>query len=448
MLAAPPGSSQVGGHTTDQQNVIIKLPIAISVVRFVTVAAFVALLSALLPSPAEAWTQPSTLEARLAEDAFARINDERVARGVPALRWDPALAQAAGEWSQHMARTGQFSHRALAGLWEAPWELDYQALGENLARGSAGVTIGRLHGGLMASDKHRPNMLDPGFHAVGLGVVCDAAGGIWLTQNFGRSPGSSSPPVGSVNAPLDPQARTDSGAGCSTSADSLPEPRLAHHRDGGGTTAAAPARIAAPAHACSAERAPVTSGFVDSVRSPHDAAIACVVWWGLAVGTAPGTFDPAAPVTRAQMARFITRLVDVAGVEAPTTSVQTFTDIDGSVHADAITRLAALGLATGVSTSEYAPSGPVRRDQMASFLARAYELAAARTLPAPSAPFLDHYRSVHRTSIDKAAAAEFAAGTSAVTYSPERPVRRDQMATFLARVLDALVREGLVAPPA
>lgn len=41
---------------------------------------------------------------------LAAHNRERAEVGVPALRWNPALAESASEWARHLAATGQFEH--------------------------------------------------------------------------------------------------------------------------------------------------------------------------------------------------------------------------------------------------------------------------------------------------------------------------------------------------
>src|SRR5690606_36696077 len=53
----------------------------------------------------------------------------------------------------------------------------------------------------------------------------------------------------------------------------------------------------------------------------------------------------------------------------------------GSTHEEAIDRVAETGMATGTGGRRISPNAPVRRDQIASFLTRALELAA--TPPPP-----------------------------------------------------------------
>lgn len=188
------------------------------------------------------------------------------------------------------------------------------------------------------------------------------------------------------------------------------------------------------------------AGFPDAVGNAHEANIDCVSWYEIARGTLPGAYTPARPVRRDQMASFVARTLETAGVTMPTAGDQGFTDIDGNTHSDRINQLAELGIVAGTSASTYSPAQPVRRDQMASFLVRAYEHIHGEPLDAPPSPFTDTDGNHHATNIDKASAAGFARGTTATTYSPAQPVRRDQMASFLARVLDRGADDGHVRP--
>lgn len=67
------------------------------------------------------------------------------------------------------------------------------------------------------------------------------------------------------------------------------------------------------------------------------------------------------------------------------------------------------------------------------------------TCPPARPDFTDTAGNTHQTNIAKAAAAGFASGTTSTTYAPSAPVRRDQMGSFLARVLDRLSRDGHLA---
>jgi len=146
----------------------------------------------------------------LARDLFGRLNAERRARGLAELEWDDDLARMAADWSSRMARTGDFSHRDLGEAGGLPGIGKFSALGENIAWVEGYPSMGyQLHFGWMRSAGHRANLLQPGFDAVGIAVVCDG-GRAWATQNFGRLDASRAPPMTSGTPSEDPVVATRS----------------------------------------------------------------------------------------------------------------------------------------------------------------------------------------------------------------------------------------------
>src|SRR5690606_5568793 len=118
--------------------------------------------------------------------------------------------------------------------------------------------------------------------------------------------------------------------------------------------------------------------------------IDCAVAWEIAAGRADGTYGPGAAVTRAQMASFVARTLEAAGVELPEVSGSRFDDVDpASVHGERIEQLAEVGLVGGVGDGRYAPGQAVTRAQMARFLVGAYEHAAGQSLPTLPDAFVD-----------------------------------------------------------
>ena len=197
--------------------------------------------------------------------------------------------------------------------------------------------------------------------------------------------------------------------------------------------------------ACPPERTP-RSPFVDLGDSVHVPGITCAAWWGVASGRTATTFDPAGPVTRGQLASFVARTLEASGLVLPTGAPNAFSDDDASVHAPRIDQLAALKVVQGRDDRTFAPDEVVSREAMATFLVRAHDALAATPLPPASNHFTDDDRSVHAANIDKIAAAGLAGGTSPTTYAPTAPVRRGQMATFLSRTIDLFIAEGSTAP--
>ena len=160
---------------------------------------------------------------------------------------------------------------------------------------------------------------------------------------------------------------------------------------------------------------------------------------GVLEGTdcAPGEFCPSKALERWVMAVWLVRVLDG---ENPDPSANRFTDVDGDEWwAPYVERLAVLGVTAGCDTSplRYCPNESVTRAQMATFLARAFDLE-------PSSPFgfVDIEGNTHAASIDALAGAGVTAGctTGPVRYCPQASVTRAQMATFLTR---AIARTGL-----
>jgi plastocyanin len=114
-----------------------------------------------------------------------------------------------------------------------------------------------------------------------------------------------------------------------------------------------------------------TDFFSDDNTSTHEANINAIAQAGITLGFPDGTFQPDGFVSRAQMASFLAR-----GLELPEASDDFFSDDDGNTHEDNINKMAANGITLGCDSSGtiYCPADDVRRDQMASFLGRALDL--------------------------------------------------------------------------
>ncbi len=141
----------------------------------------------------------------MASDLLGRLNSERSARHIAPLAWDQSLANYATTWSANMAANG-FRHSSIGDLLGT-----YNFVGENIAAGSAGTTVGSLHDAWMHSDGHRTNILAPGFTRVGVGVHCSADGSVFLTEDFGHPSSDGAAQTATPTPPVDPIARPDSG---------------------------------------------------------------------------------------------------------------------------------------------------------------------------------------------------------------------------------------------
>jgi parallel beta-helix repeat protein len=172
--------------------------------------------------------------------------------------------------------------------------------------------------------------------------------------------------------------------------------------------------------------------------SPHTAAIDAILEAGIAEGYPDGSFRPGDAVTRAQMASFLGRAL---GLDPRTDGP--FGDVARSPHRGMINAVAAARVAEGYADGTFRPSNGVTREQMASFLTRAKGLE-----PRNGTSFLDTAASGHRRTIEAVAAARIAAGYPDGTFRPTNVVTREQMASFVARAFDLVERpESAPTPP-
>ncbi|MBW3549530.1 MAG: S-layer homology domain-containing protein, partial [Proteobacteria bacterium] len=120
---------------------------------------------------------------------------------------------------------------------------------------------------------------------------------------------------------------------------------------------------------------------------------------------------------------------------------------DDTEHEKRINQLAAIGVVEGDNDGNYNAHLPVRRAAMASFLNRAYEEITGSALTSSEDFFTDDEDAFHEDNINAVAGAGIAAGKSSTTYDPSGHVKREQMATFLARETDLLVEKGKITKP-
>jgi hypothetical protein len=177
--------------------------------------------------------------------------------------------------------------------------------------------------------------------------------------------------------------------------------------------------------------------FPDVQVNVHRDNIGCVAGYGIARGFTDGTYRPASNVRRDQMASFIHRKLQVAGVDMPTVTEPAFDDIVNNTHWRAISELAELGIVRGRTESVFDPATDVTREQMATLIVGSVEYLLGETLPSPRSPFTDvRSGDTHTRSIDAAYAAGLVSGRTETTFEPRAAIRRDQMASLLANALE------------
>jgi|SRR5215469_4084395 len=127
---------------------------------------------------------PQQKGASIERSLFDAVNRERRQQGLPALRWDDALAGAARKHAVHMAEQNSLSHQfsGEAGLPArvAQAGVRHSWLAENIAQGTSS---GDIHEQFMKSPAHRGNILDSDMDAVGIGVA-QAEGKWFAVEDF------------------------------------------------------------------------------------------------------------------------------------------------------------------------------------------------------------------------------------------------------------------------
>lgn len=181
---------------------------------------------------------------------------------------------------------------------------------------------------------------------------------------------------------------------------------------------------------------PRPSTFVDvDPNSVHAVSIEVLSEAGIVQGTSESTYGPSLPVRRDQMASFLARALEL---DIPEQFDLPFLDIPpANTHAGAIAAIVEAGITQGVTETRYAPTTPVTRGQMATFLSRGFDLDLPEEIDLPFTDVVPG--STHEASIAALLDAGITAGRTETDFAPGEEVRRDEMATFLARALGLVV---------
>ena len=152
--------------------------------------------------------------------------------------------------------------------------------------------------------------------------------------------------------------------------------------------------------------------------------------------TYPGLFCPGRVVTRAQMMAFLARALGAEGDAAAMTS--RFGDVPASAwYSPYLERLADLGVVEPYEDGTFRPSEPLTRRDMAVFLTRAFAhispvaepAGAFEDMPADAAGAAE-VEAILTAGVTRGCSAE------PMLYCPEESVTRAQMASFLIRALE------------
>ncbi|MCW2779540.1 MAG: Transporter, partial [Frankiales bacterium] len=163
------------------------------------------------PSPsASPTTTRAGADAAGTRELLRLVNARRTSLGLPAVALDRRLAAQALTHTRDMVAAGRLSHADSLFTRATKARLGLRLVGENVAYAG---DVARAHRQLLDSPHHREIVQTRGWDVVGLAVVRDDDGAVWVTEDFGTlravapsavqhaSPASTPAPAGSVRAP-------------------------------------------------------------------------------------------------------------------------------------------------------------------------------------------------------------------------------------------------------
>jgi uncharacterized protein YkwD len=133
---------------------------------------------------------------QIAASVLSRLNHERKVHGLGPLKMNAKLVLSAHRHNLTMARVGELTHQAPGEAFfgdrihKAGFKYSYA--GENIGENTDATRHGALTLETMMyeekppADGHRRNILSKHFTYVGIDVVIDKAGRLWLTEDFAR----------------------------------------------------------------------------------------------------------------------------------------------------------------------------------------------------------------------------------------------------------------------
>lgn len=190
--------------------------------------------------------------------------------------------------------------------------------------------------------------------------------------------------------------------------------------------------VVAMAAAGSAADLPPGGTFLDDDLMQEEGWIEAIAEAGVTFGCNPPKNDEFCPdriLTRAQMASIFVRALGLTALDSGP-----FTDIADSIHARDINALAAAGVTLGCNpptNDRFCPDAPVSRQQIATFIVRAFEFDASDV-----DVFSDDTGSAHEADINALAAAGITNGCGVDAFCGRAGLTRAEMAVFIGKTLE------------
>ena len=180
----------------------------------------------------------------------------------------------------------------------------------------------------------------------------------------------------------------------------------------------------------------VGTPFVDTVGTTHAYSINCVSGRGITRGKTAITYDPEGTLSKGQTATFLINTLEAAGYTLSSTA-GTCTEDD--VHADSMSLLIGAGIIPRPRDGACGPAQTISRELMALWTRNT--LLYGRVYGERSTDwYSDDDVSDFEPVIDEITSVGVVTGKASGLFRPEESLTRGQMATFLARSLDALLQ--------
>ncbi len=130
------------------------------------------------------------------------VNGTRSGKGLQRLSTHAGLVNMAREQAVRMLQKGNIFHNPSLGVDIEALNVIWKIVGENVGMGP---NVDLIEQAFLDSPDHYENIVRPNFNSIGVGVVPDAKGGVFVTQVFAEIEGAAAPPPA---APVAPPART------------------------------------------------------------------------------------------------------------------------------------------------------------------------------------------------------------------------------------------------
>ncbi|MDF2875923.1 MAG: uncharacterized protein K0R22_2606 [Sporomusa sp.] len=137
------------------------------------------------PSTSTGSSGTTTTSATDEQQALALLNQDRTKNGLSTLKSNSQLTTLARNYAKDMIDRNYFSHYNPEG--KSPFDrmtaagISYKTAGENLA---INTSVATAETAFMNSSGHRANILNSGYTDVGVGVVRNSSGQVYVVQEF------------------------------------------------------------------------------------------------------------------------------------------------------------------------------------------------------------------------------------------------------------------------